>query len=239
MPARPTGIVPTSGPNFRAYHVAACFVLAPALAYLASFVPLYGLSPSAIWQAQRRIFADNVTSAIAGHVYMSMWPSWPLLVRPVWFLFDNVGDDRVAAIVLLGNPLVLWPALAAIAIVVRDVIVTRRADAFLIAAFYFGLYLAWAVLPRTLQFLYYYLPAATLASLALVYALRRGRQSALAAVGVCRGRGGELCRDAAGLGGVRRHLDGDVQPADDLPELDLSGADHRAAVTSTRSWSPC
>ena len=106
---------------------------------------------------------------------MSMWPSWPFLVRPVWFLFDNVGDDRVAAIVLLGNPLVLWPALAAMAIVVRDVIVARRADAFLIAIFYFGLYLAWAVLPRTLQFLYYYLPAATLASLALVYALRWGR----------------------------------------------------------------
>jgi dolichyl-phosphate-mannose-protein mannosyltransferase len=159
--------------DFNAYHVAACFVLAPALSYFSSFVPLYGLSPTAIWEAQRRIFDDNVTSAIAGHVYMSMWPSWPFLVRPVWFLFDNVGNDRIAAVVLLGNPLVLWPALAAIAIVVRDVIVARRADAFLIAAFYFGLYLAWAVLPRTLQFLYYYLPAATVASLALVYALRR------------------------------------------------------------------
>jgi dolichyl-phosphate-mannose-protein mannosyltransferase len=162
-------------PEFKAHHIAACFVLAPVLAYFSSFVPLYGLSPSAIWEAQRRIFADNVTSAIASHVYMSMWPSWPFLVRPVWFLFDTLGDDRIAAVVLLGNPLVLWPALAAMAIVVRDVIVTRRADAFLIAAFYFGLYLAWAVLPRTLQFLYYYLPAATLASLALVYALRWGR----------------------------------------------------------------
>jgi dolichyl-phosphate-mannose-protein mannosyltransferase len=166
---------PNLWPEFKAHHVAACFVLAPVLAYFSSFVPLYGLSPSAIWEAQRRIFADNVTSAIASHVYMSMWPSWPFLVRPVWFLFDTLGDDRIAAVVLLGNPLVLWPALAAMAIVVRDVIVTRRADAFLIAAFYFGLYLAWAVLPRTLQFLYYYLPAATLASLALVYALRWGR----------------------------------------------------------------
>jgi dolichyl-phosphate-mannose-protein mannosyltransferase len=166
---------PDLWPGFKAPHVAACFVLAPALSYLSSFVALYGLSPSAIWEAQRRIFDDNVTSAIASHVYMSMWPSWPLLVRPVWFLFDKVGDDRVAAIVFLGNPVVLWPALAAVAIVVRDVIVTRRADAFLIVAFYFGLYLAWAVLPRTLQFLYYYLPAATIASLALVYALRWDR----------------------------------------------------------------
>jgi dolichyl-phosphate-mannose-protein mannosyltransferase len=52
--------------------------------------------------------------------------------------------------------------------------VTRRADAFLVLAFYFGPYLAWALLPRTLGFIYYYLPAATMTSFALVYALKRG-----------------------------------------------------------------
>jgi dolichyl-phosphate-mannose-protein mannosyltransferase len=49
----------------------------------------------------------------------------------------------------------------------------RRRDAFLILAFYFGPYLAWALLPRTLGFIYYYLPSATSASPALVYALYR------------------------------------------------------------------
>ena len=102
---------------------------------------------------------------------MSSWPSWPFLVRPVWYLFDKIGDDRIAAVVFLGNPLILWPALIAVAICLRDWIVTRRADAFLVLAFYFGPYLAWALLPRTLGFIYYYLPAATTASLALVYAL--------------------------------------------------------------------
>jgi dolichyl-phosphate-mannose--protein O-mannosyl transferase len=105
---------------------------------------------------------------------MSAWPSWPLLVRPVWYLFDKIGDDRTAAVVLLGNPLVLWPALPALGVCLRDWIVARRADAFLILSFYFGPYLAWALLPRTLGFLYYYLPAATTASLALVYVARRG-----------------------------------------------------------------
>jgi dolichyl-phosphate-mannose--protein O-mannosyl transferase len=42
-----------------------------------------------------------------------------------------------------------------------------------VLAFYFGPYLAWALLPRTLGFIYYYLPSATTASLVLVYALRR------------------------------------------------------------------
>jgi dolichyl-phosphate-mannose-protein mannosyltransferase len=149
-------------------------VLIPAAVYLATFVPLYGLSLPEIFEAQRKIFNDNTTTAIAGHTYMSAWPSWPFLVRPVWYLFDKIGDDRVAAVVFLGNPLVLWPALPALGICLRDWIVMRRADPFLILSFYFGPWLAWAMLPRTLGFIYYYLPSATVASLALVYVLRRG-----------------------------------------------------------------
>jgi dolichyl-phosphate-mannose--protein O-mannosyl transferase len=76
--------------------------------------------------------------------------------------------------VFLGNPLIQWPALIAVAIRLRDWIVKRRADAFLVSAFYLGPYIAWVLLPRTLGFLYCYLPAATTASLALVYPFRRG-----------------------------------------------------------------
>ena len=100
---------------------------------------------------------------------------------------------------------------------------TRRADAFLVLAFYVGPYLAWALLPRTLGFIYYYLPAATTASFVLVYALRRGntpRWLLWAFVALVRG----LRRDAADLGRVRRNVDGDVQPADDFPELDMKRA---------------
>ncbi|WP_249147326.1 phospholipid carrier-dependent glycosyltransferase [Bradyrhizobium jicamae] len=164
---------PDLWPDLRLHHLVVCFAVIPAIAYLATFIPLYGPSPSDIIEAQRRIFADNTTTAIAGHTYQSSWPSWPFLVRPVWFLFDKVGDDRIAAVVSLGNPLVLWPALIAIAVALRDWIVARKADAFLVLAFYAGPYLAWALLPRSLSFIYYYLPSATTASLALVYALTR------------------------------------------------------------------
>lgn len=164
---------PDLWPALKLHHLALCFAVLPTVAYLAAFVPLHGLSPADLIEAQRRIFADNTTTAIAGHTYMSSWPSWPLLARPVWFLFDKTAEDRVAAIAFLGNPLVLWPALLALAVVLRDFVVARRWDAFLIAAFYFGPWLAWALLPRTLGFIYYYLPAATVASLALVHVLRR------------------------------------------------------------------
>jgi len=165
---------PDLWPDFKVSHFVLCFVALPALAYLVTFVPLHGLSPADLIEAQRRILADNATSAIADHTYMSAWPSWPFLVRPVWFLFDKLDEDQIAAIVFLGNPLVLWPALLALAVVLRDFIVARRWDAFLILAFYCGLYFSWVLLPRKLSFLYYYLPAATVSSLALVYVLRRG-----------------------------------------------------------------
>jgi dolichyl-phosphate-mannose--protein O-mannosyl transferase len=165
---------PDLWPGFRSYHFVACFLLLPAIVYLSTFVPLCGWSLPDILAAQRRIFSDNSTTAIADHPYMSAWPSWPLLVRPVWYLFEKIGDDRFQAIIFLGNPLILWPALPALGICLRDWVMARRLEAFLILAFYLGPWLAWALLPRTLSFLYYYLPSATVASLALVYALTRG-----------------------------------------------------------------
>ncbi len=166
---------PDRWPDFRYTRFAACFVLIPAAVYFATFVPLYGFSVADIIEAQRRIFTENA-SFHPPHPYTSSWPSWPLLMRPIWYQFDKIGDDRVQAIVFLGNPLILWPALAALGICLRDWIVTRRADAFLILSFYLGPWLAWAVLPRTLSFIYYYLPSATVATLALVYALTRGER---------------------------------------------------------------
>lgn len=166
---------PDKWPGVPASHLILCFGMLPAVAYLGSFVPVFGWSPAALWEAQRRIFADSVTTAIAGHTYMSAWPSWPFLARPVWFLFDKLASGNIAAIVLLGNPLVLWPALVALVLCLRDVIVVRRDGAFLILAFYLGCYLPWALLPRALSFLYYYLPSATIACLALPYALDRER----------------------------------------------------------------
>jgi dolichyl-phosphate-mannose-protein mannosyltransferase len=164
---------PDRWPDFRYTDFVACFVLIPAIAYFATFLPLYGFSVGDILEAQRRIFTENA-GFHPPHPQMSSWPSWPLLMRPVWYQFDNIGSDRIQAIIFLGNPLILWPALAALGICLRDWIVTRRADAFLILAFYTGPWLAWAVLPRTIGFIYYYLPSATVATLALVYALTRG-----------------------------------------------------------------
>jgi dolichyl-phosphate-mannose-protein mannosyltransferase len=144
----------------------------PLAAYIATWLPIYGFSPAALWDAQRRIFQDNAT-LVAPHPYMSAWPTWPLMVRPVWFLFEKAGEDRFSAVLSLGNPLVFWSAIPAILVCLRDWIVARRRDAFLIVASYAALYLGWMLLPRAIGFSFYYLPAATVASLALTYCFYR------------------------------------------------------------------
>jgi dolichyl-phosphate-mannose-protein mannosyltransferase len=167
---------PDRWPEFRYYHFALCFVLVPVAVYFIAYIPVTGFSISGFIEAQRRIFAENSASH-PSHLYMSSWPSWPLLMRPIWYQFDKIADDRFQAIIFLGNPLILWPALAALAICARDFIVARRTQAFLILAFYIGPWLAWATLPRTIGFIYYYLPSATVASLALVYVLTQGERA--------------------------------------------------------------
>jgi dolichyl-phosphate-mannose-protein mannosyltransferase len=166
---------PELWPELPATQIILCLGVVPVLCYVATFIPVEGWSLTAIAEAQRRIFADSVTTAIAGHTYMSAWPSWPFLVRPVWLLFDKTDDQHIAAVVLLGNPLVLWPGLLALGVCLYDFVAVRRKAAFLIPVFYFGCYLPWALLPRTLSFLYYYLPSAMLLSLALPYAWLRWR----------------------------------------------------------------
>ena len=167
---------PDRWPEFRYYHLALCFVLVPAVAYFIAWMPVTGFSLSGFAEAQRRIFTEN-SAAHPAHLYMSSWPSWPLLMRPIWYQFDKIADGRFQAVIFLGNPLILWPALAALVICLRDFIVARRTQAFLILAFYVGMWIAWAALPRTIGFIYYYLPSATIASLALVYALTQGERA--------------------------------------------------------------
>jgi dolichyl-phosphate-mannose--protein O-mannosyl transferase len=159
--------------DMRARDWLLCLGLIPLAAYVAAYLPIYGFSPAALWEAQRRIFQDNTTLATP-HPYMSAWPSWPFLLRPVWFLFEKAGDDdRYWAVLSLGNPVIFWSAIPAILLCLRDWIVERRRDAFLIVASYAALYFAWTVLPRAVGFSFYYLPSAAVASLALAYCFFR------------------------------------------------------------------
>ena len=232
-----TGIGPIAGRISAPITSRFASSLVPAFAYFVAWIPVTGFSLSGFIEAQRRIFAENSASHPA-HLYMSSWPSWPLLMRPIWYQFDKMADGRFQAIVFLGNPLILWPALAALAICARDFIVARRTQAFLILAFYVGPWLAWATLPRSIGFIYYYLPSATVASLALVYVLTQGERApprwALWAFVAASAAGFVALLPISVV--VAGNVDGDLSAPDDLQELDLSMIRTRRAALAQSGY---
>ena len=211
-------------PDFRARHFALCFMLLPAAAYLSSFVALYGFSISDLLEAQRRIFSDNTTTAIAGHTYMSSWPSWPFLVRPVWFLFDNLGNEAsfgggmprqsAGAVAGAAGTRGLLPAISSWhgapmpSSRSRSIWALARLGA---AAAHPRFYLLLSAVGDDREPCPGLCPAP------------RGH-AALAVMGLCGGRSARLCRHAACFGGIHWNLDADLPATDDLPELDLSRA---------------
>lgn len=153
------------------------FCVLPLAAYLLPFVPLLFVavgahSPLELWRMQGRIWNGQLRVGGA-HAYMSGWLTWPLMLRPVWYAFDPDGAGGARGVVLLGNPLVLWPGLAALACCSWAWLKGKDRGAFLILAAYGAFYLPWAVIPRKLTFYYYYYPAGVTSSLALACALRR------------------------------------------------------------------
>ncbi len=119
----------------------------------------------AIWDGQLRVVSD--------HPYMSHWYDWATLKRPIWYAFDHEGASQewVRGVVLLGNPVLMWGGLAAIALGLWSWLKERSREAFLIVAAYLCLYLGWVLIPRKISFYYYYYPAGMTLSLAWTWIL--------------------------------------------------------------------
>lgn len=165
--------------------LALVFGLLPLALYFLTFLPLLTLKSGpdntlmGIVRLQRAILLGHLH--ISGvHIYESPWYTWALGLRPMWFAWAAEPDNPayVRAILLLGNPLVMWAGFAAALVSLAAWVMRGTRDAFLVSAWYWGLYLSWAVVPRPLTFYHYYFAAAMALSLNLAYVFRhyeRGR----------------------------------------------------------------
>jgi hypothetical protein len=147
------------------------FGVLPLAVYFATFLPLLTLKSG----------PDNSLMGIlrlqwAGvHIYESPWYTWALGLRPQWFAWSPELEEPtyVRAILLLGNPLVMWTGFAAAFLTLGAWVRRGTRDAFLVTAWYWALYLSWAVVPRPLTFYHYYFAAAMALTLNLAYVFRR------------------------------------------------------------------
>ncbi|HEX8214198.1 MAG TPA: glycosyltransferase family 39 protein [Allosphingosinicella sp.] len=139
--------------------------------YLATFLPAlfvehHALTTGEILPHQLEIYRLQ-TQPLAAHTYMSQWPDWPLIGRPIWYLYERVGGV-LRGVLLVGNPAIMWGGLIAVAACLIGGLRARDPRLLLVAGLYLFSYGIWAVIPKKIGFYYYYYLPAILLSLALV-----------------------------------------------------------------------
>lgn len=155
--------------------------IVPVLVYVASYTgrmpgTLVGLPWEhgtvwrGIWEHQRAML-DFHTGLGGDHPYQSPPWSWPLLRRPVAYWFGEDGG-AYREILALGNPLVWWPGILAVAALAvtwaRSGWAWMRPEPVILGAAA-STYLPWLVLSgdRSQTFLWYFLPTVPFVCLAL------------------------------------------------------------------------
>jgi dolichyl-phosphate-mannose--protein O-mannosyl transferase len=94
------------------------------------------------------------TQVLPPHTYQSSWWSWPLDIRPIWYLYE-VADGAQRGVLMLGNPAVIWGGLAAVAACLCGWWRDRAWRLFGVAALWLGALGIFILIPKSLGLLYY------------------------------------------------------------------------------------
>jgi dolichyl-phosphate-mannose--protein O-mannosyl transferase len=158
------------------------FLVLPPVVYILTYTPMFlsGHTLSQFVEVQKQMWWYH-TNLRATHPYTSAWWSWPFLVRPVWLYTASnttsgfLSGEKVANIYAMGNPMVFWFGMVAVATTFWAAMRERNKYFFLIAFAYLIFFVPWALSPR-IMFLYHYLPSIPFLAIMIGVVLRRNRE---------------------------------------------------------------
>lgn len=158
--------------------------LASITAYFATFLPSFFYHQDAVtWRSllplQRDMYLRQ-KQILPHHTYQSTWWTWPLLIRPIWYLYEP-ADGAQRGILLIGNPVVMWGGLVAVAALYWGWVKTGSARLLGPALLWTLAVAQFAIIPKSLGFYYYYYPASVFLCVAIAVAfdhwrVRRGAE---------------------------------------------------------------
>jgi dolichyl-phosphate-mannose--protein O-mannosyl transferase len=156
-------------------HLIVAYTLVPAAVYLATWIPYFALGHSVRQWAEFHAFMFHFHATLtATHPYQSHWWSWPLLLRPIWYEFEEVRQATFRGVLAIGNPVLWWASLPALVYLAAEAIRRRDPTATFIVGGFLVSYLPYAFIGRAL-FLYHMLPALPFMALAVAAVLTRLR----------------------------------------------------------------
>jgi dolichyl-phosphate-mannose--protein O-mannosyl transferase len=127
--------------------------------YFATFAPAFFYRTDPLTLARLIPFQLEMyhrqTQVLPPHTYQSAWWTWPLDLRPIWYLYEP-ADGAQRGILLLGNPVIMWGGLVAVLACLWAWARDRNVALGAIAGLWIASVAMWAVVPKSLGFYYYY-----------------------------------------------------------------------------------
>ena len=170
---------PHRWPGLTPWSAAWRLALGGAGAYLLTFLPAFfyaeqSLTLATLLPFQLEMFRQQ-TQVLPHHTYQSAWWSWPLVIRPIWYLYEP-ADGAQRGILMIGNPAIMWGGLVAVAACLWAGARERSWAYGGVAALWLGGWGMWALIPKSLGFFYYYFLPSLWLPLALAAAFHRHGQ---------------------------------------------------------------
>ncbi len=148
------------------------FVIIPFAIYFASFLPVFRGDGSIKAMAEEFIryqvnMFDYHSKLEAEHFFSSMWYTWPVIIKPIWYSATRAGAG-VSSISAFGNPAVWLPMVPCMVYMLAEAWKKKDRSAIPVICGYLGCYLPWVLVTR-LAFIYHYFPATIFGTLAIGY----------------------------------------------------------------------
>ena len=150
------------------------FIFIPLVIYTLTYIPFNdGVEGRSLitkmLEAQKLMFNyhTNITST---HPYSSEWYQWPVMFKPVLFVYEPVSDTVRRVIVLLGNPAIWWLGIPASLYMIYLWINRKDRKAAFLMIGYLAQYLPWILVSRYV-FIYHYFASVPFITVMCVYAL--------------------------------------------------------------------
>ncbi len=127
--------------------------------YLVTFAPAFFYDFEPVTLARLLPFQLDMyrlqTQVLPPHIYQSTWWTWPLDLRPIWYLYEP-ADGAQRGILMIGNPAVMWGGLVAVVACAVTWARTRDIACGATAMLWLFSVAIWAAIPKSLGFFYYY-----------------------------------------------------------------------------------
>lgn len=168
-------------PQLHMFSGLAALGLVSLAAYFLTFTPMLFYARDPVGFSELIAFQFQMlglqTQPLAPHTYMSVWWQWPLIMRPIWYLYEPVAGV-MRGVLLIGNPAIMWGGLVAVGAALWAGFRDGAKPLLFVAALYLFAYGLWIVIPKQIGFYFYYYLPAILLSLPLAgvfqhYRLRR------------------------------------------------------------------